>query len=207
MKPIITIIRFTGDFEEIDLRDLSKLSRLRRLELIGPELMVLADSFQYLPTTLTELAIKGITVANTDDHESEALTALGRLTALRSFTMHGNDLDGRTTSVIGSMAALEALDINDATETLLPALGALTGLRDLRLNDYREDDAGLLAALPSGLTRLDLVNAKLAYDVVKLADLRSLTHLDLRGCTDTNGGIIDVGALSSLTSSLTYLDA
>ena len=199
----------TGDFEEIDLRDLSKLSHLRGLELIGPELMVLADSFTYLPTTLTELTIKWITVANAakGDHQAEALKALGRLTSLRSFTILGNELDVYTASVVGSMSALEALDMDLATDTLLPALGALTGLRYLRLSRYRECEAGrLFAALPAGLTRLDLRGAEFAFDVARLAALPSLTHLDLRECANIHGDLIDVGSLTSLTS-LSSLEA
>ena len=207
-----------GDFEEVDLTRLKGLGRLRRLELIGPDLMVEPDGLASLPVGLTELVIENITVVNDGgQYESEALKHLGRLSSLRSLKLHGNDLDNHAADVLGRMPYLERMDI-ETTSLFIPALGIMTRLVDLRLPKYSYLKNDLFEALcngPRGLRRLELRGAtfvdedyECSEDAVNALEngqmpLRSLVHLDLGGgCKMYDGEPMrfEASAMSALTS-------
>ena len=213
------VIHGQGDDEgsEVDLVKLAASGHLRRLDLIGPDLMVEPAGLASLSalTGLTSLVIQRVTVVNSDDYESESLKHISRLTELRKLTLHGNDLDNHAASVVGSLPLLELLDI-ETTRLILPVLSVACGrLVDLRLPKFMSVDDGFFEALRGSpicarLLRLELRGAYLDYEgveeavgalVVGLAQFVALERLDLGGCKLMDGEpvrIVDAGAVSAL---------
>lgn len=97
---------------------------------------------------------------------------------------------------------LQALDLakTGVSNATLPALGALTGLRDLDLSCNEIADAGLgqLAAL-SGLRRLDLSYCFIDGEGLAALDgLGALEHLSLAGPSLTDAAVARLGAFPLL---------
>jgi Leucine-rich repeat (LRR) protein len=200
--------RLTGQ-----LPDLSRLTRLRRLELEGNRLGGPLPAYLAQLTLLEDIRLRGNQFSGT------LPAGLGNLANLRHLDLAANEFSGALPATLGNLGQLELLDLssNAFTSNLPPSLGNLTRLRTLRIAgspyEARQQITGTIPAALANLVQLEeldlafnRLSGALPECLGELANLRllSVQANDLVGAVPEAYTALD---LDALYIGLNFLDA
>ena len=146
-----------------------------------------------LPETVADLSdlrwftgLRTLTVQNVSGLDFSPLSQLTKLTEL---DLSGCTISSGSLDAIGGLTSLQRLRLNNCALTDIGALAQLTGLKELQLADNSLSEVGVLSLM------LDLETVKLANNpITSIAGLSAcgkLQYLDISGC--------DVTALAALS--------
>src|SRR5436190_784981 len=203
---ISTIKRLDLAFTLITDKGVKELEQLRQLEELNLETAeALTDaSMNYVKNipTLRKLNVRGIDITDV------GMPAIAQMTGLRSLDLSHTMLEDVGLEHLPALSDLEELYLGGDMITginlnflkLLPKLARLTKLRRLNMSGAHLTPAGLkvLAGMP--LERLSLWNIDALNDNAAsvLAEIPTLTHLDLSLTQVTDKGLLTLGKLPNL---------
>ncbi len=148
--------------------DLSGLTGLTLLRILGSETRKLTGGFPTLPASLRQLDLAGNALSGT----------IPDLTGYTSLTLLELERNAFTGSVPALPASIRTVNIADnALSGAIPGLGGLTSLRTLDLG--RNGLTGGMPALPASLVELRLLDNELSGTIPALSGLTGLQELDL----------------------------
>jgi len=175
-------VRVGGEnMTDAGMADLARLKGLRILEVGGEKLT--AAGLKHLGALADLEKLKFFRSAGLVGDGLAPLAGLKKLTYLHIYESGRIQLD--TAQHIGALKGLKYLRMNDVHSEALPGIAGLKSLEDLDLSYAYIDDKGLksLAGL-TGLKKLDLASAAITdAGLAHLKDLKKLENLELYKCS------------------------